>query len=255
LTPTGAVFADIVACYSADSTCNAHASPQTFTLAATSDTLYCVPQINGLNSCTGYADTNFRKFPIYTPNGVTLIGCSENSATQCPPAFPIYFTDPAQNPSIQRCQASIAGTCSSIANGGYPTPLFGEDNAVIGCQTNGATLCGDNQIPLKDTAEGPVRACSSVVTACTNPSYPTALYDSTTDFPEGQPVMCLSATGADCSAAAFASYNVEVYANPGSTSVTGCMKTTSEPATLCPGTTVPFLTQITTGGRILKTLL
>jgi hypothetical protein len=58
--------------------------------------------------------------------------------------------------------------------------------------------------------------------------------------------MCLSATGADCSAAAFASYNVEVYGNAGSTSVTGCMKTTS-PATLCPGSTQPFLTQITTG--------
>jgi hypothetical protein len=63
--------------------------------------------------------------------------------------------------------------------------------------------------------------------------------------------MCLSATGADCSAAAFGSYNVEVYGNPGSTSVTGCMKKTpASTPTLCPGTTVPFLTQITTGGLI-----
>jgi hypothetical protein len=236
---------EVVGCWSSDSTCANTPSP--FVLqgsAASSNIAYCVPQVVGLQTCSGFPVNNYATATspgIYTPDSTTLIGCVYTGLS-CPASFPIYFRQ-TPNGGDQRCQASISGTCASVAAGGYSVTITSVNGAIAGCVA-AASQCNAGQIPLSNTADGAVRGCSSITTSCADAAFPFPLYENTAGAGAAL-ARCLPAqTATDCNGATFNGFPVEVFGTAaGGGNVVGCMKSTV--STICPTTApVPFMVMV-----------
>jgi hypothetical protein len=240
--------AEVLGCWSASSTCAD--TPQPFTLQAATNVAYCVPQVVGLQTCGGFPVTSYTGGAgIYSPDGNTLIGCTQ-TGVNCPATFPIYFKTAGATGagSDMRCQASVSGACSSIANGDYPVTVTNGTGSVAGCITSTTSPCSSTQVTLALTAIGDVQGCSDITTRCADPKFPFPLYDtSVATGPLGASsaklVRCLPPQTAQNCDAAFAFYFVEVYSAADRGSLAGCM--TRSLNTVCPSTApVPYMVQV-----------
>jgi hypothetical protein len=233
--------AEVLGCWSADSTCAN--TPQPFTLQGANQVAYCVPQIIGLQGCSAFPATGYGTGAgIFSPDGAVLIGCVANGVA-CPATFPIYFRNTA-NGADQRCQASLASTCGA-ASANFPVPISSSTGAVVGCLASN-TNCPAGQIPLASTASGPASACSAVTTSCADANFPFPLYDQTAGS-AARLARCMPAqAAANCNDAnTFADYVVEVFGNAAGTgNVVGCMKQNAQ--TVCPANApVAYMGQVT----------
>ncbi|WIA43750.1 hypothetical protein OEZ86_010176 [Tetradesmus obliquus] len=227
----------ILMCMSASSTCLASAptsSPFTVTTNTPSPQAFCVP-VTGLTSCASYPASAYQNgVGIYSPNGASLIGCTD--VKTCPaPFFPIFFLDASQ--ATARCQASVAGTCASIANGAYPLPINSGNGALAGCAAL-TTSCASGLVAVAEnaTTSKTVTCLQAGTTTCPVGTYSFPIYSGTKDPNTGGAtlVRCIRDPGVtNCNGPALGTYNVEVYGSSGS-NVIGCVQTAGTGVTYCP---------------------
>ncbi|WIA23283.1 hypothetical protein OEZ85_000053 [Tetradesmus obliquus] len=226
---------EILMCMSASSTCLASAptsSPFTVTTSNTpSPQAFCVP-VTGLTSCASYPASAYQSgVPIYAPNGVSLIGCTD--VKTCPaPFFPVFFLDSSQPPNTVRCQASVAGSCPSA----YPLPIIGANGALAGCSAL-STNCTTGVIVAENATTSETVTCLAPgTTSCPAGTYSFPIYSGTRDANTGGAtlVRCIRDPAApDCNGAALSTYNIEVY-GPTGTNVIGCVQASSAGTSYCP---------------------
>jgi hypothetical protein len=210
----------VAGCYTAGSTCAADVAvtapidtaPLNFTLIPGGGLpIYCAVRVTGIATCAVYPGGVYTPgLPMFSPDGTTWMGCAA-STIACPQEFPIYFQTADAPPVIMKCQASIAAnsSCSAASNASNPVAIRNSNNTVLGC-SGPALECTQGRLFLANSPDGPAVRCSNNFFNCTDPGFPFPLYDGATSS-GGRVVRCLPPqAAANCDAAFFGNYTVEV---------------------------------------------
>lgn len=221
-----------VQCYATNMACSFSTLYQ-FSLYSGNTLVRCVRPIPGVSTCTAANFGSFSGVELYSVTAsVGFTGCAD-TPNSCPSSLPVFFRDGSDN--LERCSASIFGTCEQQFNGQYLTNVQ-SSGAIIGCRRGGS--CGADDVIVSDTVTGDATEClDSSTTICPQGRFP--LYSgSVGNVANGvaKLVRCINAiTTTSCDNLGM--FTSEVFGtNDGSGNVVGCMRPINTP---CPSAS-PF---------------